>query len=102
MMSYAERKNRWSPNNPTTTTQTSAPQRQALTKAINEFVTEAGAWIVSPIGSKTMRVECPMGSTLPQQFRDLGYTVSDRGVTTRIIPSGQFATVNVIEIDLPR
>ena len=75
-------------------------QRTKLWEALNAFISQQGGWVVSPPGSKSLRVEIQQKSVLPAQLLELGYAVRSAGIGTRIT-SGKFLPVDVIEISLP-
>jgi len=51
-----------------------------------KVVQDGGGWLVSPPGAEECRMECLPGSTLPDDLREKGYTVTADGEGTRILP----------------
>jgi hypothetical protein len=51
-------------------------------------------------GRRTLRIEIPIGSTLPGKVTELGCRMLAKGSTTRI-ERGKFVASLVIEVDLP-
>ena len=75
-------------------------QRTEHWDALNAFISQQGGWVVSPPGTKRLRVEIQHQSALPTRLLELGYSVHSAGINTRIT-SGKFVPVEVIEISLP-
>jgi hypothetical protein len=76
-------------------------KQRRLFAAFNDFVSEHGAWVVSPPGDKRIRIECPANSGLPIRLCELGYKLSFVGAgATRNTPNG-IIPVDIIETKLP-
>jgi hypothetical protein len=63
------------------------PVDRKLWRRMNEFITEAGGWVVSLPDTKSVRFECPLGSELPELLRQAGHRVFDYGTHERLMPS---------------
>ena len=64
-----------------------AKARFELVEKLNEWVFQAGAWIVSPLGSNELRIECLTNSTLPQKLIDAGHKLTFGGTNERLCNS---------------
>jgi hypothetical protein len=64
-------------------------QRSAQEKfrELNAYVTERNGWIVSLHGDRALRIECLPFSALPEDMREMGYTVIANGEGERILAS---------------
>jgi hypothetical protein len=90
---YAERKNTLSKKQiaaqwakwPRTESPNQITERQRdLWNALNQFVTERGGAIVSPMFASPLRIETALDSELPDKLRELGYDLIYREQDTRI------------------
>ena len=61
-------------------------ERKRRFNDINAYVSERGGWITSPPGERIIRIECLVGSSLPDELADLGYRVTPMGEGQRMIP----------------
>jgi hypothetical protein len=64
----------------------SVPDRKELFSRLLQFVSTRSGWITSVPGAKTVTLEVLLGSGLPDELRDKGYTVEEDGEGTRLIP----------------
>jgi hypothetical protein len=76
-------------------------RRNRLWNAINEFVRESGAWIVSPPGSIDLRIEIPERSVLPSRLIELGYQPLHVGSGTRLMPNATTETATAHSTGAP-
>jgi hypothetical protein len=60
-------------------------ERKDKFAAMNDWVTARGGWITSIPGEIEIRLECPVGSTLPDDLRGIGYVVEPDGEGERIL-----------------
>lgn len=70
-----------------------AEQRRKLSEALVAFIQDRGGWVVSPPGSREIRIECVQGSALPAKLIDLGYSPRHCGVGQRLVPGGMIETI---------
>jgi hypothetical protein len=75
-------------------------RRNELWQALNKWVIQQGAWVVSLPNVPRIRIEARRGSNLTIKLKQLGYEPRHCGVNTRVASSG-FLPVDVIEISLP-
>ena len=78
-------------------------QRRKLWEALTTFIHSNGGNVVSPPGTKRLRVELPQNSALPARLLELGYPVRAAGITTRITGGTEnhgFMPVDIIEFTL--
>jgi hypothetical protein len=67
-----------------------ASRRKDLWEAMNKFVIQCGAWVVSVPNAKTLRIKTRRDSNLASKLAELGYSPRQCGVNARFI-SGSFA-----------
>ncbi len=68
-------------------------RRNELWQALNKFVIQHGAWIVSPPGEKRVRIEVRENSALPTRLAELGYRLNYVGTGTRPVFGGTTETI---------
>jgi len=96
-MSYAERKNtlskkqiaamsKWAAQRPNAAEEAAkiSQQRRGLWDALNDFLRQNGAAIVSVKYANPVRIEMAPDSELPARLRELGYDLVYRNEETRI------------------
>jgi hypothetical protein len=59
---------------------------------LNAFVTARHGFIVSPPGDSTVRLECLLDSTLPDDLRRAGYDLTEAGEGERMLPCAMVET----------
>ena len=69
-------------------------------KNIDARDTPNGRPVVSVPGRRTVRIEAPPDSAIPDKLMELGYRMRHHGQTTRTGPNG-FTPARVFEVDLP-
>ncbi|WP_314961485.1 hypothetical protein [Bradyrhizobium cosmicum] len=55
-------------------------------EALLVYISKQGGWLVSVPGNPDMRFQTLAGSALPGLLRDAGYTVTETGTSSRILP----------------
>jgi hypothetical protein len=128
-MSYSQRRNtmskrdiaamsKWAAARPRTGEATITQKQRDLWDALNSYVMERGAAIVSAKYANPVRLEIPVDSPLPDKLRGLGYDLIFRSEETRIgAPIAEhalwgqrsnrnnaysFRAVTVLELRLPK
>ncbi len=76
-------------------------RRCNLWNAINRYVHEQGASVVSIPYWSPVRIEVGRGSDLPAKLIEFGYHPHHAGAVTRVTARG-FVPADIIEIDLPK
>ena len=75
-------------------------KRIELWTALNKYVSDNGGWVVSIPGKKLVRVELPLGSSLPARLAEFGYTATHCTISTRL-HRGTIMPVDVFQLSLP-
>lgn len=78
-----------------------ARRRSELWEAINKFVSQSGAWVVSLPNHSRLRIEMRRDSNLATKLTDLGYAPRHCGANTRLTSKG-ILPVDIIEITLEK
>jgi hypothetical protein len=60
---------------------------RALWNGINDFARELGGWTTSEPGVFPLRLECQIGSSLPEVLQELGHSVRHLGTHERLMPT---------------
>jgi hypothetical protein len=82
-MTYAERKNKFDPKPATMPMRNIGEERRRLWDALNQFIHQQGAAVVSMPNRWPVRVEVTRESSLPVKFQELGYIALHVGQTMR-------------------
>jgi hypothetical protein len=70
---------------PTKSPPLSAAQ-QKLWKRLNQYIREAGGWIVSQPDTSPIRFEAPLNSELPDLLQEAGHNIRFMGTHERLLP----------------
>jgi hypothetical protein len=127
-MSYAQRKNtltkkqlasfsKWANRPRADQPNEITERRRDLWRALNQFVADHGGFVTSVQFASPIRIEVPVGSTLPTKLAEVGYDLLFREQTTRLgaasvqhdrrgrprpVTGYAFYTVDVFELKLPK
>jgi hypothetical protein len=67
---------------------------------LHEFIWRRGGFLISSSGEKTLRLEVPQFSELPDELENLGYRLRPAGSSTRIV-GGHFVPVLCFQFRIP-
>lgn len=80
-------------------------ERRAQWEDLSDSIHRYGAWVVSILGMRRMRIEAREGCDLAAKLESLGFQIDRCGVRMRLIGTeGRDGTipVEILEIELPR
>jgi hypothetical protein len=68
--------------------------------SLNLFVSQCGAWVVSPPSARGIRIEAPPSSDVASRLCRLGFNVREQGCSTRTTEKDVASPVDVLIVNL--